>query len=56
MKKFFMVLISIVLILGITLGTTFAIRPDLVKTWFGIEDTQSEEPTDDTENVREGVF
>ncbi|HIS89246.1 TPA: hypothetical protein IAA87_07480, partial [Candidatus Avigastranaerophilus faecigallinarum] len=54
MKKFFMVLISIVLILGISLGTAYAVKPDLVKTWFGIEDTQTEEPTDDTEKPDDG--
>lgn len=54
LKTFLMTLLSIILILGISLGTTYAVKPDLVKTWFGIEDTQTEEPTDDTEKPDDG--
>ena len=52
-KTFLMTFLSIILILGISLGITYAVKPDLVKDWFNIESTQTEPPTEDTEQPGE---
>ena len=52
MKKFLMVLISIILISGIALGVTYLVKPGMVNSWFGIENAQSD-VSEDTENPDE---
>lgn len=53
LKIFMFTILSLIVIFGMTLGISYAINPNLVRYWFGIESTQTEPPTEDTEEPGE---
>lgn len=56
LKTFLMTAISLILIAVIGLGTTYAVKPDLVKDWFNIENSETNEDDEQEAKVLDFNF